>query len=457
MALQTQQRVELYKSAIAAINGACATQGDAHKTAALQRLAPIAQLIALAKGLIAPEDLRIGGTLRPEESASIISMVTADDFLSKITTDPMHRNTKDGRVLDLAPRQLKRVAQGTEPTDATDLAVPDDYGYVLHALPIQLFSTLTLDTLRDNADNPGIVDMISGMLQTTLQNDLTDLGCNGISDANNNGFLTLAKGWIQVATDSANTIKTTISPGSQNHATLATGVVASNNALTWTARKAGEVGNGIMISLEDPGAIDQTLAITVTYTTTGVHIKASLATSHTGVITTTATLLKAAIAAAPEANALVSVANTGASTGAVAVAAVTSTYLTGGSTVGWIDSLATIRAASDPRYRPTSVFIMSLDDADAYTLELGKHVTGAPLIANADGAQFLRQPIIPCRYWPTGTVMYTPIKNLVMGLSTMVRRDSFYNTRKRALELTYDTACDYELGVKRACVLAATV
>jgi phage tail sheath protein FI len=100
-------------------------------------------------------------------------------------------------------------------------------------------------------------------------------------------------------------------------ASLNTGVVASNNALTWSAITAGKAGNNITIHLKDPKANSQTLSIAVSLTA----IVVSLATSSAGAITTTAAQIITAITAHVQANSLVTVANTGASTGAVAVAA----------------------------------------------------------------------------------------------------------------------------------------
>jgi phage tail sheath protein FI len=117
-------------------------------------------------------------------------------------------------------------------------------------------------------------------------------------------------------------------PGSQAEvkASLATGVVGTNNAVTWTAKLAGILGNKISVQLVDPKANTQALAVTVA----GQAITVKLATSGAGAITTTATQLMAAIAANAAANALVGTASTGASTGAGIVAATANTFLAGG-------------------------------------------------------------------------------------------------------------------------------
>jgi len=303
----------------------------------LQQQVVGAQLYAVAKGLVSPEDVRVGGTLRPLAANAIISMVREDAFLSKVTTERMGKLKKDVDVYDVLARQLVRVAEGSEPTSGQ---MPDvsEFGCTLTALPVQLFPTLKLSTLQDNSDNPQFLQTVNGMFNTVFQNDLLDLGTNGTADDYAaSAFLALNKGWLQIALDSANTPKLAIDPA----------------------------------------------------------------------------------------------------------------------TVGWIDTLAAIRAASDVRFRPESVFIMSPNDADAYNIELGKHVTGAAIIANSNGQGFLATPVIPNRYMPDGKVLYTPLKNLVFGMHTTITRTGAFHARRRAFEFTYDMSVDYEISVKQACVYAA--
>lgn len=108
-------------------------------------------------------------------------------------------------------------------------------------------------------------------------------------------------------------------------ATLATGIVASNNALTYTAKTNGLAGNAITINYVVAG---NTTPLTVTVT--GTAIRVNVATSAAGVATSTAAQVKTAIEANVPANALVAVTHTGASTGAGVVTALAVTPLTGG-------------------------------------------------------------------------------------------------------------------------------
>jgi uncharacterized protein len=110
-------------------------------------------------------------------------------------------------------------------------------------------------------------------------------------------------------------------------ATLLTGVIGTNNALTFTAKLLGTLGNAITVNLRAPTGNNVPLAITVT----GRAIDVTLATGAGGTVTTTATQLTTAIAGNVAANALVGVANTGASTGAGIVAATSGAqFLDGG-------------------------------------------------------------------------------------------------------------------------------
>lgn len=109
-------------------------------------------------------------------------------------------------------------------------------------------------------------------------------------------------------------------------ASLDTGVVANNNAITWTAKKAGTPGNAIKVQLLDPAGNDKALAVSIS----GDTVVVSLATSAAGAITSTAAQVIAAVNAHLVAKDLVSVANKGTSTGAGVVAAVAATALAGG-------------------------------------------------------------------------------------------------------------------------------
>lgn len=112
----------------------------------------------------------------------------------------------------------------------------------------------------------------------------------------------------------------------QTTATLLTGTVAANNALTFTAALPGSIGNEVSVKFRDPGANNSALAITVS----GKAITISLATGATGSITSTASSVKTAFDLVPAAVALATVANTAGSSGAGVCVAGSAQFFSGG-------------------------------------------------------------------------------------------------------------------------------
>ncbi len=296
-------------------------------------------IVAVAKSLIEPEDLRNGGGLKPQEAAKLITMLFADPFLKKVTTIRMSRLTRDVDVMDIARRQLVRVPQGKEPAD-DDLTGAGEFGCKLTALDAQLFASLTLDFLRDNKDNPNLQKEVETGFNTRLGNDIVDLGFNGVADdatgANRAAkFIRLNKGWLQVLRDAANTPKVDIDPA----------------------------------------------------------------------------------------------------------------------TDGWRASLKAIMETSDDRVRETSSFLMNVADADDYGEEINAPVTGHETQTNHPARRYKGKTIEVHPMMPRGSVAFTPMKNLVYGLHTDIKRDRAYHSRKRALEYTFDMAFDFEVAVKQFAVL----
>lgn len=108
-------------------------------------------------------------------------------------------------------------------------------------------------------------------------------------------------------------------------AELDTGVVGSNNAITWVAKDPGADSNLITITIVDPGGTTAALGIVVS----GASITVNLARAASAISSTAAAVI-AAIIADSGSNALVSVTNKGASTGLGLMTAVSVTNLAGG-------------------------------------------------------------------------------------------------------------------------------
>lgn len=117
-------------------------------------------------------------------------------------------------------------------------------------------------------------------------------------------------------------------PNSQQEvkASLLTGVITNNNALTFTSKLTGELGNSSSLRLVNHGTNSATLSVSVS----GRDVTVNLATNSSGVITTTAAQVKTAIDSNASAHTLFTVSNTGASTGAGVVTALRRAQLAGG-------------------------------------------------------------------------------------------------------------------------------
>jgi hypothetical protein len=123
-----------------------------------------------------------------------------------------------------------------------------------------------------------------------------------------------------------NTVIVNAARGAGVQASLNTGVVGNNNAITWTAKLAGTAGNAIEVALIDPAGNDQPLEVKLV----NDEIRVYLATSGAGAITSTAAQVIAAVNDTLLVKDLVEAANTGASTGAAAVVAAAAAPLANG-------------------------------------------------------------------------------------------------------------------------------
>lgn len=112
--------------------------------------------------------------------------------------------------------------------------------------------------------------------------------------------------------------------------TTATGV--SNADLKYTAVANGTAGNSVTVAYVDPGAANQSLSVSVS----GTAITVNLATNGGSAITSTGSLILAAIQASAAASALVTVALAPANTGAGVVIAIAATALSGATAGGFL-------------------------------------------------------------------------------------------------------------------------
>lgn len=109
-------------------------------------------------------------------------------------------------------------------------------------------------------------------------------------------------------------------------AVVTTALTGTNNDLTFYAKLSGTDGNAITVRYVNPGTPDATLSVSVA----GTAITVNLATNGASAITSTATLIKAALDASADASALVRVALATSNDGSGIVIALAATSLAGG-------------------------------------------------------------------------------------------------------------------------------
>lgn len=160
-------------------------------------------------------------------------------------------------------------------------------------------------------------------------------------------------------------------------AKLSTGVVASDNAILYTAKEAGTAGNSIRVRHVDPGGTSATLSVSVSDTDITVNLGRS-----GGALSSDADAVVDAVNASTPAAALVSASSAvGDSNGDGIVAAVAYTNLAGGKATK-VSRVETTTVITDPE-DPKAVRIPPEADATGRD-ELAVHENATPLEAIAD-------------------------------------------------------------------------
>jgi hypothetical protein len=164
------------------------------------------------KGNIAPAAMSVGGALRPEAASRLIDLIVDQSgFLRGVTIERMQKLKKDINVMDILNRILVRVPEGTEPSDNQKSGVQQK-GKTLDALNMQMFQTILFSTIEDNKGNPAYEDTLVQMFARKFANEAEDLAMNGTAETGAD-FLTLNKGYIQLAKDATTSIKVDLSGG----------------------------------------------------------------------------------------------------------------------------------------------------------------------------------------------------------------------------------------------------
>nr|WP_315015646.1 phage capsid protein [uncultured Campylobacter sp.] len=166
------------------------------------------QDIAKARGNMSAADMYADGHLTPEQSRKMIStIIEKNQFLQKITIDKTKKLQKTFDIWSLASGILVRVNPGNKPTSAQREKL--GIGSVkLDNKVVQLWASITQDTLEDNADNPKFETETFAEFDKAFSNDLQNLGMIGAKDDyDQEKFENLNKGWFTLAKENSQVTK----------------------------------------------------------------------------------------------------------------------------------------------------------------------------------------------------------------------------------------------------------
>ncbi len=293
-------------------------------------------------GEFRPELINVGHTLRPEESNRFIDLiVSASDFLKRITVEKCSKLKKDVNVWEFVQEVMQRVPEGDDPSKYTSFK---NVGKELSLVDGTLFSFIPLSFLEDNAKNRRIESVIEGRLSAVYGRDIVRMGFVGMKDDNSDGFRTLNKGWIQLLKE---------------------------------AQKSNKVD--------------------------------------------------------------------------------VAEYEDGSGVIDWSGLLSEIiRSLPDLYKSESTAIVMNKADHEEYAEQIGNRVAAHPVLFSGKNLTPLGYDIVTISHMPRKHVMFTPLKNLVFGHGTEVKRFRELSGVKRCINYTINSYFDYEVAVDEAAVLAWT-
>jgi len=160
-------------------------------------------------------DIALNGVLTPKQGRAFASAIVDNSgLLKQITVDITGKLTKNRTALDVAKGILTRHIPGQGMTDE-QLKKLSTIGAKLDMTNgVTLRMMITDDALDDNQDNPNFEKEQFTGATVAFSNDIVYLGWVGTADNDSPTapFEELAKGWIQIATESTDSKKATYTP-----------------------------------------------------------------------------------------------------------------------------------------------------------------------------------------------------------------------------------------------------
>ncbi len=167
-------------------------------------------------GSVRATDVVLNGTLTPKQGRAFLNAIVDNSgLLKEVTVDIAGKLTKDRSALSSGSGLLVRHIAGKALSEEQlkKLGVVGARLNMINGVTLQM--NITDETLDDNQDNPGFEQEQFNGATTVFSNDLVYLGWVGIADNEDSAapFNELAKGWLTVAAESADTVKITYAAG----------------------------------------------------------------------------------------------------------------------------------------------------------------------------------------------------------------------------------------------------
>lgn len=119
--------------------------------------------------------------------------------------------------------------------------------------------------------------------------------------------------------------------------------------------------------------------------------------------------------------------------------------------------LKTVMDAQDARFDAQSALLMAPADYRGLVEDFASEPGGIAFAVSGAVPTFMGKEIVVSPYMPSGTVLYTPLTNLVYGICRDIERYREVRGTKRCVDYTFNIACDFALAVNRACVVGYDV
>jgi len=99
--------------------------------------------------------------------------------------------------------------------------------------------------------------------------------------------------------------------------------------------------------------------------------------------------------------------------------------------------------------RSMSAILMSDDDYTEYQFEIAEKYKDVATLLKADNRSFMQLPIEVSPDVPNDEYLLTPLKNMIFGISSRVKRDRWYDNAESALKYKFVVYPDYEFDIHK--------